>query len=191
MGGKRTRIHCLVDDLPDEVRQELEERLADTAMSYVAISAWLQTQGYDIGKSSIGRYAKRNGQMRQRLREINDSARAYADMLAENPELDIAKVASSVYMQQLATRIVEAGTDDFAEIDLEKAGKLLVGLRRASVYEERYSTARKDDLAEAAELVMQQFRAQVTQDPELLSRIQSLVQESKERAAAMEEKKRG
>lgn len=191
MGGKRTRIRCLVDELPDDVRRELDELLADTAMSYVAISAWLQTKGYTICKSSIGKYAKRNGQMRMRLREINESARAYADMILENPELDIAKVASSIYLQQLTNRIVEAGADDFAEIDIEKAGKLLVSLKRASVYEERYSAARKDDLAEAAEMVMQQFRAQVTQDPELLERIQRLVQESRERAKAVEERKHG
>lgn len=191
MGGKRTRIRCLVDELPDDVRRELDELLADTAMSYVAISGWLQTKGYTICKSSIGKYAKRNGQMRMRLREINESARAYADMILENPELDIAKVASSIYLQQLTNRIVEAGTDDFAEIDIEKAGKLLVSLKRASVYEERYSAARKDDLAEAAEMVMQQFRAQVTQDPELLERIQRLVQESRERAKAVEERKHG
>ena len=70
----RTRIHCLVDDLPDDVRRELDEMLADTSYGYVAISEWLQAQGYSISKSSIGRYAQRNGKMQMRLREINESA---------------------------------------------------------------------------------------------------------------------
>ena len=183
---KRTRIHCLVDDLPDDVRGELDDMLADTSYGYVAISEWLKSMGYSISKSSIGRYAKRNGTMQMRLREINESARAYADMIRENQQLDITKVATSIYLQQLLARISEAGTDEFAAIDLADAGKLLAGLMRASVYEGRYSASRKDDISEAAEMVMRQFRAQVAQDPVLLKRIQELVRESRERARALE-----
>lgn len=186
---ERTRIHCLVDDLPDDVRHELDEMLSDTSYGYIAISEWLKAKGYTISKSSIGRYAKRNGKMQLRLREINESAREYANLIRENQELDLAKVATSVYLQQLMTRITEAGSDEFADIDIADAGKLLSQIMRASVYEGRYSTTRKDDIAEAAELVMQQFRAQVTQDPALLESIQRMVYESKERAKQLEDAK--
>lgn len=186
---KHQRIHCLVDDLPDDVRHELDEMLADTSYGYIAISDWLKEQGYQISKSSIGRYAQRDGKMRLRLREINESAREYAKLLQENQELDLAKVATSVYLQQLMVRITEAGSDEFADINISQAGKLLTNLMRASVYEGRYSTARKDDIAEAAELVMQQFRAQVVHDPALLSRIQDMVHDSRERAKKLEDAK--
>lgn len=186
---ERKRIHCLVDDLPDDVRHELDEMLSDTSYGYIAISEWLKAKGYTISKSSIGRYAKRNGKMQLRLREINESAREYANLIRENQELDLAKVATSVYLQQLMTRITEAGSDEFADIDIADAGKLLSQIMRASVYEGRYSAARKDDISEAAELVMQQFRAQVTQDPALLESIQRMVYESKERAKQLEDVK--
>lgn len=185
----RERIHCLVDDLPDDVRHELDDMLADTSYGYIAISAWLESKGYQISKSSIGRYAKRDGKMRMRLREINESAREYARLLSENQELDLAKVATNVYLQQLMVRVTEAGSDEFADIDIAKAGKLLTQITRASVYEGRYSSARKDDIAAAAELVMQQFRAQVTEDPNLLAGIQKMVYESRERAKQLEEQK--
>ncbi|MEG0766644.1 MAG: phage protein Gp27 family protein [Clostridia bacterium] len=186
---ERTRIHCLVDDLPDDVRHELDDMLSDTSYGYIAISEWLKVKGYTISKSSIGRYAKRNGKMQLRLREINESAREYANLVRENQELDIAKVATSVYLQQLMTRITEAGSDEFAAIGIADAGKLLGQIMRASVYEGRYSAARKDDISEAAELVMQQFRAQVTQDPALLESIQRMVYESKDRAKQLEDVK--
>ncbi len=189
MARVRQRIHCLVDDLPDGVRRELDEMLADTSYGYIAISDWLAKEGYTISKSSIGRYAKRNGKMQMRLREINESAKEYAALIRDNQELDLAKVAANVYLQQLMARITEAGTDEFAAIDIADAGKLLTGIMRASVYEGRYSAARKDDIAEAAELVMQQFRAQVTQDPQLLHSIQKMVHESKERAKKLEDAK--
>lgn len=186
---QRQRIHCLVDDLPDDVRHELDEMLADTSFGYIAISEWLSAKGYTISKSSIGRYAKRNGKMQLRLREINESAREYAALIRDNQELDLAKVASNIYLQQLMARITEAGSDEFAQIGIGEAGKLLSTIMRASVYEGRYSAARKDDIAEASELVMQQFRAQVVHDPELLGRIQTMVHDSRERAKQAEEAK--
>ena len=188
MGAKRERlrIHCLVDDLPLYVREELDERLADTSNGYVQLSRWLQEQGYDISKSSIGRYAQRKGKDRLRLREINEMANSYAKLIRENQELDLAKVAASVYLQQLMLRITEAGADEFAEIDLADAGKLLSQLMRASVYEGRYSATRKDEIEQAAEMVMQQLRAQVAEDPELLANIQQKVFQAKEKAAALE-----
>jgi hypothetical protein len=188
MGAKRERlrIRCLVDELPVYVREELDERLADTSNGYVQISQWLQEQGYAISKSSIGRYAQRGGKDRMRLREINEMASAYAKLIRENQELDLAKVATSIYLQQLMLRITEAGADEFAEIGLSDAGKLLGQLMRASVYEGRYSAARKDEIEQAAETVMQQLRAQVAEDPELLASIQQKVFQAKDKAAALE-----
>ena len=183
---ERTRIRCLVDDLPEDVRRSLDEMLADTSLGYIEISEWLKGQGYPISKSSIGRYAKRNGKLQMRLREINESAQVFADLIRDNPKLDLAKVATSIYLQQLLARIAEAGSDEFSGIDIADAGNLLAKLMRASVYEGRYSASRKEDIAQAADMVMQQFRAEVAQDPELLANIQRMVYESKERITAQE-----
>jgi prophage antirepressor-like protein len=54
----RTRVWRLVDDLPPNVRRELDAMLDDVHNGYVEISEWLKERGYSISKSSIGRYAK-------------------------------------------------------------------------------------------------------------------------------------
>lgn len=178
------RVRCLVDELPQDVRMELDAMLADTGTGYVEASLWLQEQGYSISKSSIGRYAQRSGKARLRLREISEMAKEYVRLLKDDQEIDIAKVASSIYLQQLMTRIVEAGADEFADISLEKSGRLLIGLMRSSVYEGRYTKQRKEEFEEAAELILQQFRAELVSDPDMLQAIQSKVQASRQQAAA-------
>ena len=181
MGEKRTRtrVRCLVDELPEEVRAGVDERLADTSNSYVEISEWLEEQGYSISKSSIGRYALRSGKTAQRLREINEQAQAYAKLIKENQEMDIAKVASTIYLRGLLSRVVEAGDNEFASIDLEDAGNQISRLLRTHVYEGRYSAQRKDELEAAQEMILQQLRAELVSDPELLGKIRERVQEAK------------
>ena len=52
---RRTRISSTIDKLPDDIKTELDVRLADTANTYEELSAWLKAEGYEISKSAIGR----------------------------------------------------------------------------------------------------------------------------------------
>jgi hypothetical protein len=185
MGEKRTRtrVRCLVDELPESVRAEVDEMLADTSNGYLDISAWLTTQGYSISKSSIGRYAQRSGKMAQRLREIRDQAHEYAKLIQENQEMDVAKVASTIYLQGLLRRVVEAGDNEFELVSLKDVGNQISKLLRTHVYEGRYTQQRKDELEKATELVLEQLRAELVSDPEMLAKIREKVQEAKAHGA--------
>ena len=181
MGDKRTRtrVRCLVDELPDAVHAEVDEMLADTSNGYLDISVWLAEQGYSISKSSIGRYAQRSGKMAQRLREIREQAHEYARLIEENQEMDLAKVASTIYLQKMLQRVVEAGDNEFELVSLKDAGNQISRLLRTHVYEGRYSAQRRDELEAAKELVLEQLRAELVSDPELLDRIREKVEEGK------------
>lgn len=174
----RTRVRCLVDELPEEVRRDVDDMLADTSNSYVAISAALAQQGYSISKSSIGRYAQRSGKAKIRLNEIREMAHAYVHLLKEDQEIDIARVLSVFYMQRLMNRVMEAGEDEFDEISLEKAGNLLSTLMRSSAYAARYSAGRKDDLEEAKELILHQVRTELADDPEVMAQLQARIMDA-------------
>ena len=50
---RRTRISSTIDKLPDDIKTELDVRLADTANTYEDLSAWLKAEGYEISKSAI------------------------------------------------------------------------------------------------------------------------------------------
>jgi hypothetical protein len=184
MGEKRTRtrVRCLVDELPESVRAEVDELLADTANGYVQVSDWLAKQGYSISKSSIGRYAQRSGKMAQRLREIREQAHEYAQLIQENQEMDIAKIASTIYLQNMMRRVVEAGDDEYGTISLKDAGDQISKLLRTHVYEGRYTQQRKDEMEKATEMVLEQLRAELVSDPEMLLKIREKVQEARKRS---------
>ena len=64
---RRTRVSSTIDKLPDDIKGQLDVRLADTSNTYEELAAWLKTEGYEISKSAIGRYAIRTTQAAQRV----------------------------------------------------------------------------------------------------------------------------
>ena len=46
-----------MDELPEEIRQQVDVMLVDTSNTYLSISLKLKDMGYEVSKSSIGRYA--------------------------------------------------------------------------------------------------------------------------------------
>ena len=69
MGRKRerTRIVSRMDELPDDIRVQIESMLLDKTISYKEIADWATDSGYPISKSAIGRYAQRIGRAAMRL----------------------------------------------------------------------------------------------------------------------------
>ena len=91
---RRTRVSSTVDRLPDGVRAELDLRLADTANTYSELSDWLKSEGYEISRSAIGRYAIRTTTAAQRVAETIQRTQAIAKAVEEHPDLDYTKAAS-------------------------------------------------------------------------------------------------
>ena len=79
MGEKRNkqRINSKIDELPEDLHTKVDVMLADTSNSYEYISQFLKQEGYEISKSSVGRYATRSNKAMQRLLE----AQAQTDRL--------------------------------------------------------------------------------------------------------------
>ncbi len=82
---RRTRISSTIDKLPDDIKTELDVRLADTANTYEELSAWLKAEGYEISKSAIGRYAIRSTQAAQRVAETLQRTQAIAQAVEAHP----------------------------------------------------------------------------------------------------------
>ena len=75
---RRTRISSTVDKLPDDIRTRLDLKLADTANTYEELSAWLKSEGFEISRSAIGRYAIRSTTAAQRVAETLQRTQAIA-----------------------------------------------------------------------------------------------------------------
>ena len=159
-----------VDKLPDEIKVEFDLRLADTANTYEELSAWLKEEGFEISKSAIGRYAIRSTQAAQRV----------AQAVEAHPDLDYTKAASMVLMDGLMQRVSTA-EDDFAEMPLDKAGRLIASLSRNATYEKRV----RQEMKKKAELAFEQLEAElmaaIKQHPELVGELHDVLSRAREK----------
>lgn len=172
-----------VDKLPDEIKTELDLRLADTANTYEEIAAWLKSEGYDISKSAIGRYSIRSTQAAQRVAETLQRTQAIAQAVEAHPDLDYTKAASMVLMDGLMQRVSTA-EDDFSSMPLDKAGRLIASLSRNATYERRV----RQDMKKKAELAFDQMEAElmaaIKQHPELVGELHDVLTRAREKVVA-------
>ncbi len=176
---RRTRISSTIDKLPDDIKTELDVRLADTANTYEELSAWLKTEGYEISKSAIGRYAIRSTQAAQRVAETLQRTQAIAQAVEAHPDLDYTK-AAMVLMDGLMQRVSTA-EGDFQEMPLDKAGRLIASLARNATYEKRV----RQDMKKKAELAFDQLEAElmaaIKQHPELAGELHDVLSRAREK----------
>lgn len=188
MGKERSysRVHCKVDDMPEVIRAELEKMLRDTRYTYQDIAEQMGALGYEISKSSIHRYAMRTNAAAQRLREAGEQTRVLIEQLRDNQDVEATEVATAILMDGLINRIASA-EEEFDELPLDKAGRLLTQLQRSSVYKNRFKAERRRTIDNLERSIMEQLRDQVQDDDELLKRLSDMVSTIARREAARDE----
>ena len=169
-----------VDKLPDEIKTELDLRLADTANTYEEIAAWLKSEGYEISKSAIGRYSIRSTQAAQRVAETLQRTQAIFFFFDSETYVFYTKAASMVLMDGLMQRVSTA-EDDFSSMPLDKAGRLIASLSRNATYEKRV----RQDMKKKAELAFEQMEvelmAAIKQHPELVGELHDVLTRAREK----------
>ena len=171
---------CIRDRLPDDVRTELDLRLSDTANTYEELSTWLKEEGYEISKSAVGRYALRSTKAAQRVAETIQRTQAIAQAVEAHPELDYTKAASMVLMDGLMQRVSTA-EDDFAEMPLDKAGRLIASLSRNATYEKRVRQEMKKKAELAFDQMETELMAAIKQHPELAGELHDVLARAREK----------
>ena len=186
MGKQRTksRVRSRVDELPDEARDLLNSMLADVNYTYVDIADALTKKGWEISRQSIGRYALRQNAVAKRLLEAREQTTALLQVARQNQDIESTELATSIFIDGLTRRIATAN-EDFDELPIEKAGKLLVQLQRSAVYKARMRSTRAQACRDVESNILARIREQIQDDPDLVLRISTIVT-----AAAIEEAKR-
>lgn len=177
---RRTRTRSTIDGLPDDVRGQLDLKLADTANTYEELAAWLKEEGYAISKSAIGRYAIRSNRAAQRVAETIQRTQAIAQAVEQHPELDYTRAASMVLMDGLMQRVSTA-EDDFAEMPLDKAGRLIASLSRNATYEKRVRAELKRKAELAFDQMESELMAAIKQHPELAGELHDVLARAREK----------
>lgn len=182
MGDKRTkqRITSKIDELPEDLRMKVDVMLADTSNTYEYISQFLKGEGYDISKSSVGRYATRTNNAMQRLLEAQAQTDRLIQVVKENPEADYAEAAILLTMNGLLNKVATA-EEEFNEMPLDKAGRLIASLSRTKVYKDRV----KQDMRRKADIAFREMESEmlkvIKQDEKSAVQLKEILAKAKER----------
>ena len=182
---RRGRIHSTIDDLPEPLKSQFEVRLANPANTYNELAEWLKGEGYSVSKSAIGRYAVRTREAAQRVAETLQRTQAIAQAVEAHPDLDYTKAAELVLMDGLMQRVSTA-EEEFDEMPLDKAGRLIASLARNATYEKRVRAELKKKAELAFEQLEAELLAEVKQYPELVSDLHEVLTRAKEKVLADE-----
>ena len=182
MGEKRSkqRISCKIDELPEGLRMKVDVMLADTSNSYVYISRFLKERGYDISKSSVGRYATRTNRAMQRLLEAQAQTDRLIQVVKENPEADYTEAAILLTMNGLLNKVATA-EEEWDDLPLDKAGRLIASLSRTKVYKDRV----KQDMRKKADIAFREMESEmlkvIRQDGQSAAMLKEILSRAKER----------
>ena len=182
MGDKRTkqRITSKIDELPEDLRMKVDVMIADTSNTYEYISQFLKGEGYDISKSSVGRYATRTNNAMQRLLEAQAQTDRLIQVVKENPEADYTEAAILLTMNGLLNKVATA-EEEFNEMPLDKAGRLIASLSRTKVYKDRV----KQDMRRKADIAFREMESEmlkvIKQDEKSAVQLKEILAKAKER----------
>ena len=182
MGDKRPkqRLTSKIDELPEDLRMKVDVMLADTSNTYEYISQFLKGEGYDISKSSVGRYATRTNNAMQRLLEAQAQTDRLIQVVKENPEADYTEAAILLTMNGLLNKVATA-EEEFNEMPLDKAGRLIASLSRTKVYKDRV----KQDMRRKADIAFREMESEmlkvIKQDEKSAAQLKEILAKAKER----------
>ena len=182
MGDKRSkqRISSKIDELPEDLRRKVDVMLADTSNTYEYISQFLKGEGYDISKSNVGRYATRTNNAMQRLLEAQAQTDRLIQVVKENPEADYTEAAILLTMNGLLNKVATA-EEEFNEMPLDKAGRLIASLSRTKVYKDRV----KQDMRKKADTAFRELESEmlkvIKQDEKSVAMLKEILAKAKER----------
>lgn len=188
MGTKRerTRRCSKVDELPQEIREKLDEMLARTGQDYLKyeeISEELAKLGYSISKSSIGRYAIRNNSVIKRLKDAQLRTQMLLEAVKENHNIEATEIATAMFVDQLVQKIATAESD-IENMPIAKAAEILNKFQRSTVYTAKYKLQYNKGVDDATAKIKEALRQELQANPELLTQMLNLVERAKDQVVA-------
>lgn len=164
----------------------LEEMLADVRYTYADISEALTEKGWPVSRSSIQRYAARTSAAAERIKVASEQTRVLVQAIKDGQDVEASEVGSALLLDGLIRRLATAD-EEFDELSIDKAGKLLVALQRSGVYKNRWKAERKKIIDSLKQDILTELRHEVQEDEDLLARLEQKVERIAQREAAKDE----
>lgn len=175
---RRTRIVSKIDELPEDIKAKVDEMLLDPTITYQAVSDWLGIQKFLVSKSSVGRYALRTGEAVKRIQDAQKQTEALVAAVKKHPETDFTNAGMMLLMDGLIKKLVVA-QEEFDELPLDKAGRLITALSRTKVYKDKVRHEMKKKVELAFEGMEAEIMKVIKADPLLAAELKIVLEKAK------------
>lgn len=155
--------------------------LLNENMKYSDIQYWLETEhNMKISLSSISNYAVKIYQAAQRISDDLERTKFFVDYIGDKSELDASKATTAILKSGLLQKIATA-EEEFNEMPVEKAGRLLVELNRSEIARERLELDYKKKTELAFEELETRMYKLIKGYPELREKLVEVLKEAKQK----------
>lgn len=164
---RKPRSDSKMYQLPQAVLNQVNDMLLNENMKYSDIQHWLKEEhNMRISLSSISNYAVKIYQAAQRISEDLERTKFYIDYIGDKSDIDATKAASAILKSGLMQKIATA-EEEFNEMPIEKAGRLLVELNRAELAGKRLELDHKKKMDLAFEAFEANIMKEIRKYPEI------------------------
>lgn len=106
--GHIRRRYKVETDLPKQMREQLNRLLLE-GMTYEEGETWCRSRGFEIGKSSIGRYGKTFFEAYQRIVQFEDQSRALTSATEEGMPME--EAVGKLLLQKVMAALMDGSAD--------------------------------------------------------------------------------
>lgn len=107
MGFRRN--HSRVDELPRDLREQVDRMILEGDTTYDEMAAFVKENGFDVSRSSLGRYGQKYFNAYKRLRIVEDKAKALVSQVGDGMALE--EAASKMMVQQVLDALMDETLD--------------------------------------------------------------------------------
>ena len=178
---RKPRSDSKMYQLPKDVLDQVNDMLLNENMKYSDIQYWLETEhNMKISLSSISNYAVKIYQAAQRISDDLERTKFFVDYIGDKSELDASKATTAILKSGLLQKIATA-EEEFNEMPVEKAGRLLVELNRSEIARERLELDYKKKTELAFEERETRMYKLIKGYPELREKLVEVLKEAKQK----------
>ncbi|MGP1567505.1 MAG: phage protein Gp27 family protein [Peptoanaerobacter stomatis] len=171
---KKYRKYNKIVSLPDEIKKELDIMLSDTSNTYMEISDWLKDKGFDISKSTVGRYALETHKLSTKLLEARTQVNELIKLAKEsNDSENITEGAMQIATVKLTEKIAYLD-EEIEDMDASDAIKLITSISRTKAYKDKIYAKLKSEYEEAYNNFKTAISEELKSYPDILDKLMKI-----------------
>lgn len=118
-----------IKTLPEEIRADLDKRLAEGRFTLDSLVEFLEESGHTISRSALGRYSKQFDQVASKLRESREVAAAFARELGTVPNDEMGQMLTElVHTLTFKVSLAKTEDEDIEALDVMRLARALKDL---------------------------------------------------------------